>query len=1519
MKTKLKTLIFSFLIAIASIGMFFGAEFDLNSTFAASPVSFLKNKRQSQTNEILVTNAVSNGTSTTYNLYSSLADLANFDYYTLYYKGLNADDNRLFHSVKNPAQGSDLKGNGQFVATLSFSKNMQVAANAGYILLDASANICSPDGGKIFFVSDSADDVTFDFYAYNDASSLSVSKSATVTSFNSTNKSLQLLANEISGQNFDKLALSFKSELQGVGVYNNLEVKNPLVIVSTTDNIKPSLSVSASNNWAKSRILTINATDNASGIYKVEVKQDNGEFVTILDNSTDLLYSNSNNLEYEIASNGTYTFKVTDNVGNSFETQYIENKIDNEKPVIEVSLNEIYTNKTFNFSANFLSNVASPENYYYTYSFGDFVSEKIAFSTETNSFTATQNGEYTFTFYAVDEAGNESDPVIKTIYVDDMLYKVDVKGQFANVTESFEAYRSKNNKITFAPETDNDYFYKLFVNGEEVSLSAEQIESCEYSFDITSNMTIEVLFRKQISLDIQDEYEYSPNGLKVVYTSSESGEFDIVFEYYDETKTNKFASVSSVGTYIVCYKIDNDKFFGSGEQKILIIPKKVEIKNIKTEYEYSSTIQNLIFEKSDNIELVITFYQNEVATDFLNAGIYTYVISTNNTNYQVYETGNVTMLPHKIEVNVISNSFVYDGEEKQVEYSLDVLASGVVVEYTNSLGEKVIPQNAGEYDAKFSLNDKNYVLEYETKLIITKRKITVSVNSKTITYGEDIPEITYSISNELESEKLSFELDLSNLNVNAGYYKITIIRQDDNVTLGNYSILYQDGYLQINKAKITIIPDEKQSKVYGEEDDVLTYSIVGKLFNDDKLIGELARDSGEDVGYYNITIGTLNNPNYELEVQNATYQIVKRVVVVQLNSYQKVYGELDPEFLINADKSSVLESDLLLFNNNITREQGENVGEYSITLKTENLQNYTILVTSAKFTILPKTIEVCANDVEVVFGESSNLSYTVSGLVGDDLLGGSLVREVGENVGEYKINLGSLSNSNYVINFTPAIYKINKRPIIITAQNLSKVYGEKDNLTFNITNELESDKLDISLVREQGEDVGTYQITGFVGNVDNYDVTFVSATLEITKKPISLVINNIQKNYGELDPEFDYEFLGLISNEEITDLNYKISRESGENVGEYLINLEYFESKNYSLEEVKTANLIVNKADINFVLSDKTETYSGKPVVFDDIDFEFDFTLKYTFAGLEIEAPVNAGEYKVQLFFEGNENYNAFSSNVANLVINKKMIPITLKQSVFVYNGNEQSPKFDINLDENVNVVITYAENVSPIEIGEYEFTISSNDPNYYSNFSGVLKIVSEFYTENSSGNASISSSNVSFSNSDISIYEDFGSPLLSSFSAFRDGRKCLSVFAFKVNNLNIEEGEVFTIRIKANNSGNDVKIFAVDKNGIMKSLAYTYENGEYVISLNDLSASILITEADTIMMFAKLILTLAVLILSYAIAKIVLRTKNNRFFNRNTKVHKFNAEEIEKQADIVASRVKFDESVSIDEYLSKQ
>ena len=688
MKTKLKTLIFSFLIAIASIGMFFGAEFDLNSTFAASPVSFLKNKRQSQTNEILVTNAVSNGTSTTYNLYSSLADLANFDYYTLYYKGLNADDNRLFHSVKNPAQGSDLKGNGQFVATLSFSKNMQVAANAGYILLDASANICSPDGGKIFFVSDSADDVTFDFYAYNDASSLSVSKSATVTSFNSTNKSLQLLANEISGQNFDKLALSFKSELQGVGVYNNLEVKNPLVIVSTTDNIKPSLSVSASNNWAKSRILTIDATDNASGIYKVEVKQDNGEFVTILDNSTNLLYSNSNNLEYEIASNGTYTFKVTDNVGNSFETQYVENKIDNEKPVIEVSLDEIYTNKTFNFSANFLSNVASQEDYYYTYTFNGNVSEPIPFVQGTNTFVAPENGEYTLTFYADDEAGNAIDPISKIIFVDDTLYQITTSAQNGTITPSFEANRSNGNVIEFSPSGDNSYFYKLLINGEEAKLSEGEIASGKYIFNITSNMEISVLYRQKVVLNITNEYTYNPNGFVVTHTANVDGDYGISYEYYDESKTNKLASIVGVGTYVVCYNIDNNEFFGSGEQTIVVSPKVITISSVQTEYEYNTTLQTLQFESSDNVPLIVTFYQNSEVKDFVNAGEYEYVITCENVNYSISASGVVTMKPHEIEVSVLENIFVYDGTAKELDYSLDTVVDGIQVEYFNNAKSK---------------------------------------------------------------------------------------------------------------------------------------------------------------------------------------------------------------------------------------------------------------------------------------------------------------------------------------------------------------------------------------------------------------------------------------------------------------------------------------------------------------------------------------------------------------------------------------------------------------------------------------------------------------------------------------------------------------------------------------------------------------------------------------------------------------------------------------------------------------
>lgn len=1524
MKTKLKTIIFSLFAIILSGGLFFSVNISTaNSTFAASPVSYLDNSQRTQSNTILLSNAVSNinngAGSTTINLYTSSADISNFDYYTSNDAGLEADDSRLFHKIKSPTMLS--KGNGQFTTTLSLSKNIQVALKKGYISLDASAYICSPDCGYIQVIIkyyDKADDVTFDFYAYNNSNNSSLSKSETVTTFDSTYKQLSLANSELIGQDFDSLVLSFKSDLGGSGVYNSLEVKSPAVIISTTDVIKPTLNISASEDWAQLRVINLTATDGESGIYKVEVSKNGENYQTILDNSTSLTYSMSNALDYTISENGTYKFRVTDNVGNVYEKTYTETQIDTEKPSVEVlGIGEISTSKTFDFSANILSNVASQEDYYYTYTFNGNVSEPIPFVQGTNTFVAPENGEYTLTFYADDEAGNAIDPISKIIFVDDTLYQITTSAQNGTITPSFEANRSNGNVIEFSPSGDNSYFYKLLINGEEAKLSEGEIASGKYIFNITSNMEISVLYRQKVVLNITNEYTYNPNGFVVTHTANVDGDYGISYEYYDESKTNKLASIVGVGTYVVCYNIDNNEFFGSGEQTIVVSPKIITISSVQTEYEYNTTLQTLQFESSDNVPLIVTFYQNSEVKDFVNAGEYEYVITCENVNYSISASGVVTMKPHEIEVSVLENIFVYDGTAKELDYSLDTVVDGIQVEYFNNAKSNIIPVDAGEYTVKFSLSgNNNYTLNHTETLVISKRDITVSVNSQIITYGEAIPEITYSVSNSLENEKLIFDLNSSAISKNAGYYNITIkqsagLTESEEQAFRNYNITYSNGYLEIKKAKLTVIPNEKQSKTYGEADSTLTFTTIG-LIDGDVLEGALSREQGENVGYYNITIGTLSNSNYEIEILSKTFQILKRIAIVQIASTQKVYGELDPEFVIDFENSNILEKDKLLFNNNISREGGESVGTYQITFSKDNLNNYTVLSVSSTLEIMPKTLYVSANNISVVYGESEELTYEYFGLLAGDSITGSLSREAGDNVGEYQISLGTLSAKNYVIEFTSATYIISKRPITITAQNAEKTYGNADNLTYIVANAI--DEIKITLVREAGENVGVYEIYGYSGELNNYDVTFVPATLTVSKKAIIVAVANVQKVYGELDPEFIYEVNGLINNDKV---NISLSREVGENAGEYQINISSFESQNYVLENQTSGVLTINKADVYFELQDKEVTYSGEPATIDGVNFEFDLIYKYTFAGIEIDSPVNAGEYKVQAIFEGNENYNAFSSNIANLVINKKFIPITLKQSTFVYTGNEISPVYDINLNETVNVMISYENNAVPIEVGEYNFEIVSNNSNYYADFKGVLKIVSEFYTENTTGDASISSSNVSFSNSDISIYEDVGSPLMSTFSAFRDGRKCLSVYAFSVNNSSIEQGEVFTIRIKANAPGNDVKIYSVDKNGNMKSVSYTYQNGEYVISLNDLSASILITEADTFMIYAKIALTIIVVLVSYIIAKIVLKARNNRFFNRNTKTRKFNSEEIQKNSDIVASKVRFEDNMTADEYLS--
>ena len=174
----------------------------------------------------------------------------------------------------------------------------------------------------------------------------------------------------------------------------------------------------------------------------------------------------------------------------------------------------------------------------------------------------------------------------------------------------------------------------------------------------------------------------------------------------------------------------------------------------------------------------------------------------------------------------------------------------------------------------------------------------------------------------------------------------------------------------------------------------------------------------------------------------------------------------------------------------------------------------------------PRPITVTADDKSKVYGQSDpplTYSVTAGSLASGDSLSGSLARVPGQDVGTYDITQGALAaGSNYDLTFVAGELSITPKPITVTADDKSKVYGQSDPaLTYSVTSgSLEpGDSLSGSLTRDPGQDVGTYDITqGALSAGSNYDLTFVAGELSITPKPITVTADDKSKVYGSADP-----------------------------------------------------------------------------------------------------------------------------------------------------------------------------------------------------------------------------------------------------------------------------------------------------------------------------------------------------------------------------------------------------------------
>jgi hypothetical protein len=180
-----------------------------------------------------------------------------------------------------------------------------------------------------------------------------------------------------------------------------------------------------------------------------------------------------------------------------------------------------------------------------------------------------------------------------------------------------------------------------------------------------------------------------------------------------------------------------------------------------------------------------------------------------------------------------------------------------------------------------------------------------------------------------------------------------------NITVGtlalstNYTLSFTSGVqFEIKKLTIVVTPTAGQNKTYGGTEPALTYGFAPALIGSDTFSGALARDPGENVGMYNITVGTLAlSTNYTLSFTSGVqFEIKKRSITVTADVKTKVYGQPDPALTYQVTNGSLVFGDS--FTGGLSRAPGELVGTYAIQKGTLALNsNYYLTYIGADLTI----------------------------------------------------------------------------------------------------------------------------------------------------------------------------------------------------------------------------------------------------------------------------------------------------------------------------------------------------------------------------------------------------------------------------------------------------------------------------------------------------------------------------------------------------------------------------------------
>ena len=635
-------------------------------------------------------------------------------------------------------------------------------------------------------------------------------------------------------------------------------------------------------------------------------------------------------------------------------------------------------------------------------------------------------------------------------------------------------------------------------------------------------------------------------------------------------------------------------------------------------------------------------------------------------------------------------------------------------------------ENAGTYPITVTLgNNPNYaVTATNGTFTINRKAATVTAHDTAKAYGDPDPEFSATISGTLENDAIAFTLSRAE-GEDVGTYAIT---PSGNAVQGNYNVNYVPGTLTITSSDAVEvrIAGHRDTAVYnGVEHSVIGYDVVSvsnpSYTEHDFTFSGSASAARTDVGTTPMGLNAnqfsntnTNFPHVNFIVTEDGWQtITKAPATVTADDSSKTYGNTDPT--LTATITGTVEGDTIAFS--LSREAGETVGTYPITVTLGNNPNYEVTPTNGTFTINKRPATITADNVSKTYGDTDpTLTATVVGSVEGDAIAFSLSRAEGENAGTYPITVTPGYNPNYEVTPTNGVFFIDKKPAMVTAIDNSKTYGTPDpEFSASVEGSVEGDTIAFTLSRAEGENAGTYPISVTLGSNPNYDVTTITGTFTINKKPATVTANNASKTYGNSDPTLTATVIGPVGSETIA---FTLSRTEGENAGTYPITVTLGNNPNYEVTTT-SGTFTINKKPATVVANNKGKIYGNADptltaTVTGSVESE---TIAFTLSRTEGE---NVGTYPISVTLGSNPNYEvatapgSFTITPATAMVmadNKEKVrgtpdpPLTATVTG-LKNGDSESVISDTITREPGDTVGTYAITPSgAIKQGNYNIT----------------------------------------------------------------------------------------------------------------------------------------------------------------------------------------------------------------------